>query len=214
MERVSARGVDASVVARAVVADAIARERPESAREEDEDVGAASTPSEQLLERLTRTSRETSAELDAVREALETIDGSVDALRVAIGRKRAEGLEKKLREQAKAIRAAERAAREERDAVERRKRSNEETNGTTKRGVIDLTSTSAVSRGMEVKNAQTKKTTVKKKAPKADDDFFDDLFDASNGAATETERERLIRIGVLTPFDRLEGFERAVKERE
>lgn len=103
MERVSARGVDASVVARAVVADAIARERPESAREEDEDVGAASTPSEQLLERLTRTSRETSAELDAVREALETIDGSVDALRVAIGRKRAEGLEKKLREQAKAI---------------------------------------------------------------------------------------------------------------
>ena len=214
MERVSARGVDASVVARAVVADAIARERPESAREEDEDVGAASTPSEQLLERLTRTSRETSAELDAVREALETIDGSVDALRVAIGRKRAEGLEKKLREQAKAIRAAERAAREERDAVERRKRSNEETNGTTKRGVIDLTSTSAVSRGMEVKNAPTKKTTVKKKAPKADDDFFDDLFDASKGAATETERERLIRIGVLTPFDRLEGFERAVKERE
>ena len=214
MERVSARGVDASVVARAVVADAIARERPESAREEDEDVGAASTPSEQLLERLTRTSRETSAELDAVREALETIDGSVDALRVAIGRKRAEGLEKKLREQAKAIRAAERAAREERDAVERRKRSNEETNGTTKRGVIDLTSTSAVSRGMEVKNAPTKKTTVKKAAPKADDDFFDDLFDASKGAATETERERLIRIGVLTPFDRLEGFERAVKERE
>ena len=51
----------------------------------------------------------------------------------------------------------------------------------------------------------------------ADDDFFEELFDApraNEAAATETERERLIRIGVLTPFDRLDGFERALKEKE
>ena len=41
-----------------------------------------------------------------------------------------------------------------------------------------------------------------------------DLFDAMEAAGSslvETERDRLIRIGILTPFDKLDGFERRVQ---
>ncbi|KAL3701872.1 hypothetical protein R1sor_019894 [Riccia sorocarpa] len=46
----------------------------------------------------------------------------------------------------------------------------------------------------------------------AEDDDFDAALDAATGFA-ETEREKLIRTGVITPFSKVEGFERQVKAR-
>ncbi|CAL5223760.1 g6324 [Coccomyxa viridis] len=48
-----------------------------------------------------------------------------------------------------------------------------------------------------------------------DDRFLDEELDNTrNSAMVETERDRLIRLGLLTPFDRLEGFERRVHQPE
>eukprot|EP00891_Asterochloris_glomerata_P001491 jgi/Astpho2/1491/Aster-x1009 len=46
-----------------------------------------------------------------------------------------------------------------------------------------------------------------------DDPFERELAANDNSSMVETERDRLIRLGVLTPFDRLEGFERRVQSR-
>ncbi|CAA7390510.1 unnamed protein product [Spirodela intermedia] len=58
--------------------------------------------------------------------------------------------------------------------------------------------------------------TSSKKQPKsisydADADF-EVVLDAASGGFVETEREELIRKGILTPFHRLKGFERRIQE--
>ena len=121
-----------------------------------------------------------------------------------------EGLRGKMEAQAAAARAAERAAR----AIEDDGGTAEGEGGARGR----VASTTATTRGTEGDGRATNgRARTSAARPKPDDDFFDELFDepaAAKAAATETERERLIRIGVLTPFDRLDGFERVVKEKE
>lgn len=51
---------------------------------------------------------------------------------------------------------------------------------------------------------------VKKTVSYIQDDDFDAALDAASGLM-ETERDRLIRTGMLTPFDRVKGFERKVQ---
>ncbi|KAG0558340.1 hypothetical protein KC19_10G020700 [Ceratodon purpureus] len=51
---------------------------------------------------------------------------------------------------------------------------------------------------------------VKKAVSFVEDDDFDAALDATSGLM-ETERDRLIRTGLLTPFDRVKGFERKVQ---
>ncbi|MCO5596041.1 hypothetical protein L7F22_050097 [Adiantum nelumboides] len=48
------------------------------------------------------------------------------------------------------------------------------------------------------------------KLAEVDSDEFDDALDANSGFV-ETERDRLIRTGMVTPFDHLKGFERRVE---
>ncbi|KAL3138902.1 hypothetical protein ABBQ32_005724 [Trebouxia sp. C0010 RCD-2024] len=66
--------------------------------------------------------------------------------------------------------------------------------------------------------AGPRKVKQKKKAPLVpaaqllEDEGLNAELDAANaGGLVETERDRLIRTGVLTPFDRLDGFERRVQ---
>ena len=167
------------------------------------------TAARRLHERLLAEREATMNEIHAVESALETLDPATDALRVAIGKKRLEGLRGKIENGANALKNAEAAAARE-SAMETKP-------------TIDLTTTVAVSGSHRMKEDASTSGRREGKKPRslaADDDFFDELdATASNGrtateAATETERERLIRTGVITPFDRLEGFERTRKERE
>ncbi|KAL2650118.1 hypothetical protein R1flu_018246 [Riccia fluitans] len=56
------------------------------------------------------------------------------------------------------------------------------------------------------------KAPTKAKVVFEEDDDFDAALDAATGFV-ETEREKLIRTGVITPFNKVEGFERQVKAR-
>ncbi|KAI4301079.1 hypothetical protein L6164_034395 [Bauhinia variegata] len=47
-----------------------------------------------------------------------------------------------------------------------------------------------------------------------DDDDFDSVLDAASAGFVETERDELVRKGVLTPFHRLKGFERRIQHHE
>ena len=207
MRRVVA--ADARDVARAVVRDALERARDDADDDASADAREAPGSAASLARRLRRQRDATLAERDAVLAAMTEIDPVADALRAAIGARRLEGLEGKMRAQARALAAAERAEAAEGVGGAARLAAGEASTSEMDVGAIDLTTTSG--EGWEGKSAPR---TAPRAAPKADDDFFDELLDSSKAAATETERERLIRIGVLTPFDRLDGFERAVKERE
>lgn len=51
----------------------------------------------------------------------------------------------------------------------------------------------------------------KKNVSLQEDDEFDAVLDAAASGLIETERDKLIRKGVLTPFDQVKGFERRVQ---
>ena len=211
MARDAALGVaadDVDAVRRRVLARAARAAREDDAN--DADVDADVDDARRLRARLERDAEATRAEYEAVERALEECDEARDALRAAVGKKRLEGLRGKMEAQAAAARAAERAAR----AIEDDGGTAEGEGGARGR----VASTTATTRGTEGDGRATNgRARTSAARPKPDDDFFDELFDepaAAKAAATETERERLIRIGVLTPFDRLDGFERVVKEKE
>ncbi|KAL8142625.1 hypothetical protein V2J09_015657 [Rumex salicifolius] len=44
-----------------------------------------------------------------------------------------------------------------------------------------------------------------------EDDGFDDLLNAASGGLIETEKDELIRKGILTPFHKLKGYERRIE---
>ena len=191
-------------------ARALARPREEAEAEartdddDDDDDEDVAREARRARERLLADAERTKREMEAVEAALEDVDPTTDALRAAVGKKRLEGLRGKMETQrARAEDARRRAEREEASKEARRR-------------VRDASVSSVAARGGEEAEVRMK-TAGRAKPPTADDDFFEELFDApraNEAAATETERERLIRIGVLTPFDRLDGFERALKEKE
>ena len=170
------------------------------------------SPADVELARLREEADEVSAELAAVKDALEEArarraeapedDDDGAALVVAVGERRVAGLEDK------------RAALDERVAL----------------ATVAAAERRAVGRDPPPPPAPAPAAAVV--APREDDDL-DALLDAvaapranrsrpratdastsaplattTSPPAAETERERLIRAGVLTPFDRLEGFER------
>ncbi|KAI4364090.1 hypothetical protein MLD38_020227 [Melastoma candidum] len=47
-----------------------------------------------------------------------------------------------------------------------------------------------------------------------DDADFDNLLDAASSGLIETERDQMVRKGLLTPFHKLKGFERRIQETE
>ncbi|EPS63882.1 chromatin remodeling complex subunit, partial [Genlisea aurea] len=53
-----------------------------------------------------------------------------------------------------------------------------------------------------------------KKVSIGDDDDFDDILNAASSGLIETERDALIRKGVLTPFHKLKGYERRLEGQE
>ncbi|CAN6479483.1 unnamed protein product [Victoria cruziana] len=67
----------------------------------------------------------------------------------------------------------------------------------------------------KVSHSQNKET-IKRKAKKIisynEDVDFDAILDAASTGFVETERDKLIRKGVLTPFYKLEGFERRLQQ--
>lgn len=185
----------------------------EDANDDDNAETQTRTAARRLYERLLAEREATTNEMRAVESALETLDPGTDALRVAIGKKRLEGLRGKIESGANALENARVAA--ERESVMETKQPT----------TVDLTTVTMSGNDRIKDDASTSGRREGKKPPRslaADDDFFDELdatATATNGrtataAATETERERLIRTGVITPFDRLEGFERTRKERE
>ncbi|KAJ8440817.1 hypothetical protein Cgig2_000705 [Carnegiea gigantea] len=59
----------------------------------------------------------------------------------------------------------------------------------------------------------TKESKKQKKAVSyQEDDEFDAVLNAASGGFVETERDELIRKGVLTPFHKLKGFERRIQQ--
>ncbi|KAM7257912.1 hypothetical protein ACFE04_013653 [Oxalis oulophora] len=66
---------------------------------------------------------------------------------------------------------------------------------------------------VEKKDGKTQKK--KKKAVSFEDDAdFDALLDAASAGFVETERDELVRKGILTPFHKLKGFERGLQHSE
>ncbi|XP_077226571.1 chromatin remodeling 8 isoform X2 [Tasmannia lanceolata] len=60
---------------------------------------------------------------------------------------------------------------------------------------------------------QGKDTKKRKKAVAFDDDLdFDAVLDAASAGFVETERDELVRKGILTPFHKLKGFERRLQQ--
>jgi len=212
-----ARAESVDDVRRRVLARAAASARrgdagaTDDAETDDVPTTAASSDARRTLARLLESAARTAVEAAAVEAALVDVDASVDPLRAAVGRTRLEGLRGKMETQRAATAAARR--RVEAEEAEAAARSG---------GVVDLTSgggggSDGPGGGGEEVAVKPTPTPTPKPPPTPDDDFFTELFDApraNEAAATETERERLIRIGVLTPFDRLDGFERALKEKE
>ncbi|KAF3796343.1 CHROMATIN REMODELING 8 protein [Nymphaea thermarum] len=61
-------------------------------------------------------------------------------------------------------------------------------------------------------NKETTKRKTKKIVSYNEDVDFDAVLDAASAGFVETERDKLIRKGVLTPFYKLEGFERRLQQ--
>ncbi|XP_060180822.1 protein CHROMATIN REMODELING 8 [Lycium barbarum] len=66
----------------------------------------------------------------------------------------------------------------------------------------------------EVQKSSNKKSKRRKTALLDDDDDFDAVLAAASSGFVETERDALVRKGMLTPFHRLKGFERRIHDSE
>lgn len=62
----------------------------------------------------------------------------------------------------------------------------------------------------EVQKSSNKKSKRRKTASLVDDDDFDAVLAAASSGFVETERDALVRKGMLTPFHKLKGFERRI----
>ncbi|VFQ82630.1 unnamed protein product [Cuscuta campestris] len=67
-------------------------------------------------------------------------------------------------------------------------------------------------RPKEAKNPIKNKKRRVKIASLDDDDDFDAVLNAASSGFVETERDQLVRKGILTPFHKLNGFERRIQE--
>ena len=183
--------------------------------------GPGDGPAARELARLRDESERLDRELAAVRDALDevrqrTLDGDapVDAaLQIAVGERRVQGLADKRDALDANLREA-----EENAAAEARSRARAHPGAPKSRTPGIGTDTSGTH--------QPRETTERRRAPRAppessvvvrEDDDFDALMDdlegrtgarGTRGDVGETERERLIRTGVITPFDALAGYER------
>ena len=182
--------------------------------------GPGDGPAARELARLRDESERLDRELAAVRDALDevrqrTLDGDapVDAaLQIAVGERRVQGLADKRDALDANLREA-----EENAAAEARSRARARPGAPKSRTAGIGTDTSGTD--------QPRETTERRRAPRApessvvvrEDDDFDALMDdlegrtgarGTRGDVGETERERLIRTGVITPFDALAGYER------
>lgn len=63
----------------------------------------------------------------------------------------------------------------------------------------------------EVKDSSKESKKRKKVVSYQEDDEFDTVLNAASGGFVETERDELVRKGVLTPFHKLKGFERRIQ---
>ena len=188
--------------------------------------GPGDGPAARTLARLRDESERLERELAAVRDALDevrrrTLDGDapVDAaLQIAVGERRVQGLADKRDALDANLREAEENAVAE--ASERARASP----GAPK------SPTPGIDTNTSGKSDQPTETAGRRRARRApaavvvrEDDDFDALMDtlegrtAGNGNSArgdigETERERLIRTGVITPFDALAGFERRTND--
>ncbi|XP_075093846.1 LOW QUALITY PROTEIN: DNA excision repair protein CSB [Nicotiana tabacum] len=66
----------------------------------------------------------------------------------------------------------------------------------------------------EVQKSSNKKSKRRKTTLLDDDDDFDAVLTAASSGFVETERDALVRKGMLTPFHQLKGFERRVQDSE
>lgn len=66
----------------------------------------------------------------------------------------------------------------------------------------------------EVQESSNKKSKRRKTTMLDDDDDFDAVLTAASSGFVETERDALVRKGMLTPFHQLKGFERRVQDSE
>eukprot|EP00268_Persea_americana_P030994 TRINITY_DN30080_c0_g1_i4.p1 TRINITY_DN30080_c0_g1~~TRINITY_DN30080_c0_g1_i4.p1 ORF type:complete len:1228 (+),score=289.36 TRINITY_DN30080_c0_g1_i4:235-3918(+) len=64
----------------------------------------------------------------------------------------------------------------------------------------------------EVKSSSKDSKKLRKAATFDEDADFDAVLDAASAGFVETEREELVRKGILTPFHKLKGFERRVQQ--
>nr|GLL33206.1 protein CHROMATIN REMODELING 8 [Ipomoea trifida] len=64
----------------------------------------------------------------------------------------------------------------------------------------------------EAKSPSKNKKKRIKTASLDDDDDFDAVLNAASSGFVETERDQLVRKGILTPFHKLKGFERQIQE--
>ncbi|KAK9144440.1 hypothetical protein Sjap_004343 [Stephania japonica] len=62
----------------------------------------------------------------------------------------------------------------------------------------------------EIQNPGKDSKKGRKRVSLEDDSDFDAMLDAASGGFIETERDELVRKGILTPFHKLKGFERRV----
>ncbi|XP_031122119.1 protein CHROMATIN REMODELING 8 [Ipomoea triloba] len=60
--------------------------------------------------------------------------------------------------------------------------------------------------------SKNKKKRIKTASLDDDDDDFDAVLNAASSGFVETERDQLVRKGILTPFHKLKGFERQIQE--
>ncbi|WCJ38302.1 DNA excision repair protein CSB [Euphorbia peplus] len=64
----------------------------------------------------------------------------------------------------------------------------------------------------EVKKTDKKKGKILRTVSFSDDTDFDAMLDAASTGFVETERDKLVRKGILTPFHKLKGFERRLQQ--
>lgn len=64
----------------------------------------------------------------------------------------------------------------------------------------------------EVQKPNKNKEKRLKSVKLVDDDDFDAILDAASAGFVETERDELVRKGILTPFHKLKGFERSLQQ--
>ncbi len=184
-------------------------------RDEEENVPLAMLRSERMVEKLERDARDIDREIEAVEVAANDLFSEADAGGGGDGGGGVRDV--KLRKQVAAKRLA--GLREKRAKVERELETAVEVSEAERR-VFEKEKEKRKREGKKEKK-QTAGVVPKKKVVLVQDDFdFDAELDAAQKKSTtdnllgggsngETERERLIRTGAMTPFDRLDGFDKA-----